>query len=171
MWRQLPAPHRRWVVVNALCATAAINVVVNAAIASLAVRGQAGVPLWGRPLVETSTFWNLVGTLFLLPLITSALTTTVVRRDIRLGSLAPLTTLRSTRPWLAKLPSGRLRRGVAFGVIAVVLLAPLLTLALVVSGFPELTKGQFVVCQVAFAVALGSIVTPIIALYAMADPV
>jgi hypothetical protein len=170
IWGQLPAPDRRWIVLKALLATAAINVAVNAAIAWLSVRGQDGVPLWGAPLVETSTFWNLVGTLFLLPLITCVLTTTAVRRDLRLGSLVSLSGLRPAHPWLAALPPARLRRGLACGALAVIALAPPLTLALVLSGFPELTRGQFIACQAAFAVLLGALVTPPIALCAMADP-
>ena len=169
MWSQLQKSHRRWIVINALIATAAINVVVNAAIAWLSVQGQETVPLWGMPLVETSTFWNVVGTLFLLPLITCLLITTTVRRDVRLGSLASLSRLRFAYGWLAALPPARLRRGVACGAIAVASLAPPLILALVVSGSPELTRGQFVAYQVIFATALGVVVTPIIALYAMAD--
>lgn len=128
------------------------------------------MPLWGAPLIETSTFWNMVGTLFPLPLITCVLTTTAVRRDLRLGSLVPLGGLRSAHPWLAALPPTRLRRGLVCGALAVVPLAPPLTLALVISDFPELTNGQFVACQVAFAVLLGALVTPPIALCAMADP-
>lgn len=170
VWGQLPAPHRRWVVVKALLATAAINVGVNATIAWLSVRGQEVVPLWGVPLAETSIFWNVVGTLFLLPLITCVLTTTAVRRDVRLGSLTSLDRLRSEHRWLTALPSARLPRGVVFGAVAVVALAPPLTLALVVSGFAELTRGQFVAWQTTFAVALGAALTPVIALYAMADP-
>jgi hypothetical protein len=170
VWSQLQKSHRRWIVINALIATAAINVVVNAAIAWLSVQGQETVPLWGMPLVETSTFWNVVGTLFLLPLITCLLITTTVRRDVRLGSLASLSHLRFTYGWLAALPPARLRRGAAFGAIAVASLAPPLILALVVSGSLELTRGQFIAYQVIFATALGVVVTPIIALYAMADP-
>lgn len=170
LWRQLPASHRRWIVLKALLATAAINVVINAAIAWLSVRSQQAVPLWGVPLAETSTFWNVVGTLFLLPLITCVLTTAAVRRDVRLGSLASLSRLRATYGWLAALPSALLRRGVVFGAATVAALAPPLVLALVASDFPELTRGEFIACQTTFAVALGALVTPVIALYAMADP-
>jgi hypothetical protein len=170
VWRQLPVQNRRWLILKALIATAAINVVVNAAITWLSVGGEDAVPLWGVPLVEPSTFWTMVGTLFLLPLVTCVLTTIAVHRDVRLGSLASLNGFRPANGWLAGLPSARLRRGVVFGAVVVGVLAPPLTLILVVSGFPELTVGQFVACQVAFAVALGAAVTPIIALRAMIDP-
>lgn len=170
VWRQLPAANRRWIVLNALLATMVINVLVNAAIAWLSVRGQEAVPLWGVPLVETSTFWNVVGTLFLLPLITCLLTTMAVRRDIRLGTLASLSQLRVVHPWLAALPAARWRRGVLIGALALALLGPPLILALVVADPPELTRGQFIACQTAFATIVGAIVTTPIALCAMADP-
>ncbi len=169
MWSQLPTSHRRWIVLRALFATAAFNLVVTGAIAWLSVRGQETVPLWGVPLVETSTFWNVVGTLFLLPFITCALTTLAIRRDVRLGSLASVSHLRASYRWLAVLPSAHLHRGLVMGAIAVTTLAPLLILTLVVVDFPELTRDQFVAWQTAFAVALGALVTPVIALYAMAD--
>lgn len=170
VWNRLPATHRRWIILRALLVTAVSNGLINVVIAWLSVRGQETVPLWGVPLVETSTFGNVVGTLFLLPLITCLLITGVLWREVKLGSLPSVSHLRSAYPWLAALPPDRLPRGVAFGAVAVATLAPILTLALIVSGFPELTRGQFVVCQTAFAVAIGAIVTPVIALYAMADP-
>jgi hypothetical protein len=169
LWRELPAANRRWLITRALIATAAINVVVNAAIAWLSVAGQGSVSMWGAPLVETNIFWNVVGTLFLLPLITCMLTTTAIRADIRSGSLPPLTGLRSTHAWLASLPSARWRRGVAIGALAVAALAPPLVLALVAVGPGELDEGQFVLRQTVFAVLLGVVVTPPIAVLAMAD--
>lgn len=166
----MPAPHQRWIVTRALLATAAINALVNAAIAWLSVRGQETVPLWGVPIAETSTFWNVVGTLFLLPLVTCLLTTAAVHRDVRLGSLDSLSRLLPAHRWLAALPPTSLRRGTVLGGVAVAVLGPPLILALLLSSFPELTKGQFIICQTTFAVCLGALVTPAIALYAMADP-
>jgi hypothetical protein len=170
VWSQLPASHRRWIILRALLATAVSNVVVNAVISWISVRGELTVSLWGLPVVETSIFWNVVGTLFLLPLITCLLVTNAIWREVRLGSLTSVSHLRAVHHWLAVLPPDRLLRSVAFGAIAVATLAPIVTLALIVSGAPELTKEQFVVCQTAFAVVIGAIVTPVIALYAMADP-
>lgn len=166
----MPEAHRRWIVLKALVATAAINVVVNAALAWLGVSGQESVPFWGLPLAETSVFWNLVGTLFLLPAITCVLTTAAVRRDVRLGSLASLDSLRYIHRRLSALPPGAARRGLVLGGLAVVALAPPLLLALAVAGFPEPTRGEFVAWQTAFAVLLGALVTPVIAFFAMTDP-
>lgn len=144
--------------------------VVNAAIAWLGVRGQETVTLWGAPLVETSIAWNVVGTLFLLPLITCVLTTTAVRRDIRRNTLTPLDRLRATFRWLGALPLPRGRRGLVLGALVTAVLAPPSILILVLSGFPDLSRDQFIACQTAFAAGLGILVTPPIALLAMADP-
>ena len=126
--------------------------------------------MWGLPLIETSTFWNVIGTLFLLPLITCTLTTNAIRRDIRSGSLSSVSHLRSDHRWLSLLPPNRLRRGAIAGVVAVVALAPPVILALLFLGFPDLTRDQFIAGQTAFAVVLGALITPVMALYVMADP-
>jgi hypothetical protein len=170
VWGELPAPNRRWLVVNALLVTMVINVLVNAAIAWLGVEGQDTVTMWGVPLAETSIFWNVVGTLFLLPLLTCVLTTTAIRRDVRRGAMAPLDRLRATHPRLAGLPLPRWRRGTLLGALVTVVLAPPLILVLLIAGLTDLSRDQFVVCQTAFAVLLGVLVTPPIALFAMADP-
>ena len=170
MWTRLPAAHRRWIFVKALLATAVFNLILNEATAWIGVQGQDEVQLWGAPLVETSIFWNMLGTLFLLPLITCVLVTTAIRRDIIVGSLSSLSWLRGIYPPLSALPSGRLRRGVTLGALAVIVLAPPLAIGLAIGGVAEVTTQQFVICQTVFAVALGALVTPVIALVAMADP-
>jgi hypothetical protein len=169
LWRSLPAPHRRWIVLNALLATAVINLVVNGLIAWLSVMGQADVPLWTRPFSETSTIGDTLGTIFLLPLITCVLTTTVVRRDLRNGELPRLDPEHSYGRWLAERPNGRFRRGLGFGVLVFVVLALPVTIALVAIDLGTLCKGEFEIFMVAFAIGLGALVTPVIALSAMTD--
>lgn len=164
-WRELPAPNRRWLVVNAILVTAALDAIVNWAIATGAVGNHDTVPMWGLPLVEPSVFWDLIGTLFLLPLVTGALTTAAIRRDIRRGTLERLGEGfgggRGGAPgW---------QRGAQLGAVAVVSMGPPLLLVLAVLGFPELSDSQFVAWHTGFAVALGMIVTPPLAILAMAD--
>jgi len=167
VWRQLPAPNRRWLVLNAVFVTALINVALNWLIALGAVGDRDTVSTWGVPLVEPSVFWDLIGTLFLLPLLTSALTTAAIRRDIRRGALERIPPNPDLSPRLAA--PGRWRRGAAFGALAVVALAPGLLILLAALGFPELSKSQFVAWHTGFAVVLGMLVTPPLAVLAMAD--
>lgn len=167
--RELPAANRRWLVVNGLFVTALINVVVNVAIDLLSLGDRDSVPMWGAPLVGPSVLWTVIGTLFLLPLITCALATGAVRRDLRRGSLERLEP-DATHRWISGLPAGRWRRGAEIGAFAVVVLAPPTLLVLAILGFPDLDRTQYVVWQTVFAVLLGAAATPVIALAAMADP-
>lgn len=168
LWSALPAPHRRWILVNALGITALINLVVNAAIAWLSVSGQTDVPMWARPFSTTSTIADTLGTLFVLPLITCVLCTTAVWRDRRRGAL---TRLRQTPPhrWLGRLPSTRLRRGIVLGVLVTAALAPPITLVLTGLDLGTLSRTEFTAFKAGFAVALGAVVTPLVALSAMTD--
>lgn len=169
LWRSLPAPHRRWILLNALCATALINLVVNSLIAWLSVLGQDEVPLWERPLSETSLLGDTLGTIFLLPLITCVLTTTVIRNELRSGSLPPLIIDHPHGRWLAGRQSSRFRRGLGFGALAFVVLALPVSLALIAIDLGDLSKGDFVIFKASFAILLGALITPLIALAAMTD--
>jgi hypothetical protein len=170
VWRHLPPANRRWIVVNAVIAAAAINLILNGAIDWLGVRGLDEVSVWGGPADETNFLWSTILTLFLLPLVTCALVTTAIRRDVRQGTLESLERLRTVHRWLGALPATRLRRGIAFGALAVVAVTPPLVAALLLADVSELTRQQYVVSHTALAVLLGALVTPTIALYAMAEP-
>ncbi len=159
--------QRRWIVINALLVTAVVNVVINGALGWLSVGEDESVPLWDFP--GASTLSDALGTLFVLPLITGLLATTAVWVDMRRGRLERVRGLAQRRPRLAALPLRRLPRAIAFGAITFVLLAPPVALALVLTDFDDLSRGEFVVYKVVFAVVLGALVTPVIALRAMAD--
>lgn len=168
-WKELPAANRRWLVVNAILVTAVINLVVNWLVAKGAVGDRHSVPMWGVPLVEPSVFWDLIGTLYVLPLVTSGVITALVRRDIRRGALARLDQGLGSGGRVGGGASGW-RRGAELGVVAVFSVAPPLLLILAVLGFPELSESQFVAWHTGFAVALGIVVTPLLAILAMAEP-
>lgn len=169
LWKSLPAPHRRWIVLNALLATALINLVVNGLIAFLFTRGQADVPFWARPLSETSTLADTLGTIFVLRVVTGLLATMAVWSELRSGALEPVALVEPFGRWFARLPPAGLRRGLAFGAITFVIVAPPVALVLVLIDPGTLSCPHFIAFKVAFAIALGAIVTPIIALCAMTD--
>jgi hypothetical protein len=168
LWRSLPPPNRRWIVVNALLITALINLVVNAALAWLGARG-AEVPLIAVPLVHTSTIVDTVGTFFILPLITTLLCTWAVWYERRNRGLPRLDWRRNTRSWLPGPPRRLLVRGVRLGALVTALLGPPAAAALVVTGFGDISTGEFVLYKAILGVALGAVVTPLIALWAMSD--
>lgn len=170
LWRSLPAPNRRWIVLNALLVTALINLVVNAGLAWLGVRG-AEVPLIAVPLLKTSTIVDTVGTFFILPLVTCLLCTSAVWYERRNRELPPLDWRRDSHRWLAAPPWSRLGRGIRLGALVTVVLAPPAVVALVVTDFGGISTGEFVLYKAILGIALGAVVTPLIALWAMSDEV
>jgi hypothetical protein len=169
-WRELLPEQRRWIVLNALFIGAAINLLANGGIAWISAIGQHRIPLWSVPLVDKpSTITDTVGTLFLLPLITCLLCTTAVWHDVATDRLRPLTGASGLEEFSAKLPARRLRRGLVVAAFCTALLAPVSVLVLVGVDFGGLSTAQFVIYKAVFGVVLGAIVTPFIAVLAMAD--
>jgi hypothetical protein len=163
----IPAEHRRWLFLNALLATAAINFVINAVIAWISLRGAHTVPLWSVPLIgKTSAALDTFGTFFFLPFMTTLFCTTTVWAQVRRGRLAPL----SSVAFLERLPSGRIRRGLTLGGITMAALTPLALVVFLLARVDTMSAGAFVLYKGVLGVALGAVVTPVIALCAMADP-
>ena len=169
-WPDLPIGHRRWILYNAILVTALMNLVLNGAITWLMVRGQHRVPLWTVPLPgQPNIITDTIGTFFMLPLITCLLITTAIRHEMRAGRLPPLSGTPRPESLLARLPAGRLRRGTALGGLCVMVLSPVMALVLIGFDSGGLTTPGFVLYKAVLGVALGAIVTPVIALCAMAD--
>ena len=166
-WQTLPREHRRWLVLNAVIITAAVNAIVNFGLTWLGILNQHTVPLWSWPLLRTSTVVNTVGTLFILPFVTSWLWTEVIWRELRSGRLTPLPL--TAMGFIGRLSGGRVRRSAATGLACLALLAPAACALLVGTHFEHLSRSEFVLFQVVFTVVFGALVTPIIALRAMAD--
>jgi hypothetical protein len=167
-WADLPAEHRRWLFLNALLATAAINFAINAVIAWISLRGAHTVPLWSVPLVgKTSAALDTFGTFFFLPFMTTLFCTTTVWAQVRSGRLPPL----SSFGVFDGLPSGRIRRGLTLGGICVAALSPLALVVFLLARVDTMSARAFVLYKGVLGVALGAVVTPVIALCAMADPI
>ncbi len=165
----MPPRHWRYLLWNAVIIAAIINFVLNGAITWLSVRNLDVVPRWAVPLADRpSTIIDTVTIIFLLPLFTCLGLTTLARRDVRKGRLPALGWTHRSHPFLKRLPSATLRRGLLLGALSVVILAPLMVLAIFALEVEELTVRQFVLYKAVFAVALGAIVTPVIALWAIA---
>lgn len=162
--------HWRWVWLNAVLATAVINVIANAVIAWLSVLGMDDVPMWSLPLVGgTSIAVDTVGTFFVLPFLTMIFTTLAIRREIRLGVFAPVAAADDRAPLMRKLPRPLLRRALAFAGITTVTLG-LLALVFVAAFAPEtISTSAFITYKIVLGVALGAVITPTVAIGAMSD--
>lgn len=162
-WRELPQAHRRWVFINALAVTAVINLVMNGGIAWLSAHGITTVPLRpGHGLMRPNVLTDTIGTFVLLPYITSLLCTTAIWQQRRRGLLPSAPNAGWARP------STRSRRGLLLAACTLPLLAVLIGVLVAVA--PDgLDRTQFALYKAALGVALGALVTPVIAIWALTD--
>jgi hypothetical protein len=161
----IPRSNRRWLIVNALGVSALINVVINFAIAWLGTRSVHSVAAWAVPLRRPSTIIDTLATSFTLPFVTTITATPAVVRELRAGRLLPLrdSDLRRT---LERLPRPVVRRAFRVALWTGLTVGPAATLTLAATT-GSLSVSSFLIFKVAFAVALGLVVTPLVALAAM----
>lgn len=166
-FRDIPTEHRRWLILNAVLVTAAVNLVLNAGLAWFSLHGADHVPVWSALPWRTSAALDTMGTFFFLPLFTCVFCTTSVWLELRRGRLQPLTGV----AFVDRLPAGRIRRGALLGAVCAVVLSPVAALTFVIAGVDHMSAAQFVFYKAVLCVVFGAIVTPIIAVRAMGDDV
>lgn len=162
-WRMSPA-HRRFLLLEEGVGAAVVNLLLNAGIAAMLFRQNALVPLWGQQSIAGDT----IGTTFLLPLLTCLIVTPLARKQIRDGRLPVLEWTRESHPMLGWLPAGTARRGFVLGVLCTAVVAPLAIWALGAAHVSGMSYWRFVTFKASFAALLGAVVTPVIALWAIA---
>jgi hypothetical protein len=166
-WADVPAEHRRWLILNAVLITAVINVVLNAGLAWFSLHGADRVPVWDPLPWKISAGLDTITTFFFLPLFTCLFVSTSVWIEMRRGRLRPLTGI----AFADRLPAGRIRRGAWLGALCVAVLSPLAVIAFVVAGLDSMSAKQFIVYKAVLCLVFGAIVTPVIAVWAMgSDP-
>jgi hypothetical protein len=171
LWSQLSAEHRSYMIWQAIVGAAIVNLILNSAIAWLTAHNEDTIPRWATPLIDgPSTITDTVGTLFILPLLTCLIFTALAQREIRAGKLQPLGWTRESHPFLRRLPEGTLKRGLAAGAITTLVLGPPMVAAIIALGIGDVSVGGFVAYKAVFGVALGLVVTPILALWALQSP-
>src|SRR5436309_11698040 len=145
LWSQLSPEHRSYMLWQAIVGAGIVNLILNSAIAWLTVHNEDSVPRWAAPLVDgPSTISDTVGTLFILPLLTCLIFTTLARREIRAGKLQPVGWTRASHRFLRRLPEGTLRRGLAAGGVTTLLLGPPLVLAIILIDIGDVSTGGYV---------------------------
>jgi hypothetical protein len=157
--------QRRYILLEQGVGAAVFNFVLNALIAWVMFRSQDVVPLWGQQSIMADT----IGTTIILPLMTSLIATPLARRRVRTGGLDWLGWSRLSHPFLAWLPRSTAARGFALGLACMIALAPVTLLILGYLHVAELSLGRFVVFKATFAAVAAALVTPIIALWAIAE--
>jgi|SRR5262245_473264 len=159
---QLSAAQRGYLFIGQMIVPAVINLVLNGLIAWAMFRGASEVPLFGQQSIVGDT----LGTCFFLPAITCLIVTPIVRGHVRKGMAERLGALPA---WLAPFQRGLVARALALGLAGVAVAGSFAVVALLVLGVQTLAFTPFVVAKAVFAGVLGALVTPLIALLALAD--
>ena len=141
-----------------LAVSAVLNALISALFVWLVFRGTDRIMLWG----STGLAADLVPTTFMITLMSTIALTLATRGAVRAGRLEG----RRSR-W--RLPRNPFLRGLLFAAAATILLVPLTTLALWAIWSGDWSYDKVMMFKIAYGVALGFVVTPIIISAAAAD--
>ena len=144
------------------------NFVINGLIGWAMFRNANIVPLWG---LGPSVGPDLLGTCFLLPLITCLIVTPMTRRHVQQGTVESLPELEVVLHWARGAFRPVLQRGALVGLASVVVVGSVVVAALSTLSVSELALQPFLILKTTFSVLLGLVVTPLIGFLALADPV
>ncbi|MBX3025096.1 hypothetical protein KF840_09320 [bacterium] len=158
--------HRRFLILEQGIGSAVFNLLLNAVIAWALFHHLEAVPLWGQESIAGDT----LGTCFFLPFFTALTVTPLVRRRIAKGGLAALDWTRESHALLTWLPAGTFRRALAIGALSLLVVGPLAVLSLHGLAVAALAFPSFVAFKAVFAALLGMLVTPVISIWALAEP-
>ena len=171
IWRALTPSARRWLFVNAVAVPAVANAVLNYGIAWFGTRNGTPVGLWAWPWHATGSMVDTLITAFVLPFLTTLTCTATVVHDLRRGRLEALAPDVEGGRRFARFPGPVAPRALCIAALTVVVAGSLAIVVFEAGQIGTLSVTAFRTFKVAFAVGLGLVVTPLIALVAMSAPV
>ena len=160
---QLSAEQRRFLWIGQSLVPFAINVVLNGAIGWAMFRGAESIPFWGASSIGGDT----LGTSFFLPAITCLIVTPLVRGQVKKGAAPAFTG--ALAGWLRPFQRGLGLRACALGLVCVPFAGGLAIVLLAALGVEALGFAHFLGLKALYAGVLAALVTPVIALLALAD--
>jgi hypothetical protein len=161
---QLSAELRRFLALHQALVPAAINFLLNGAIAWALFRELEHVPLWGG---QSNIGSDTLITCFLLPAITCLIVTPLVRAQAKKGQAPALSG--ALPGWLAAFQHALPVRAAAIGLAGTLVASAAVLGGLGVAGVETLAVTPFVTFKAFYTAALAALVTPAIALLALAD--
>jgi hypothetical protein len=161
----MTAPQLRFVLIEQGLGAAVVNFVIDGAIGWLLFRGVDPVPFWGDPSIAADT----IGTSFILAFLTTMIVTTLARSRVRGGVLTTITAARLRPRLLASLPRNTFLRALVLGATCAATAAPLMLLVLHLVGVDAMPHGAFLLFNASYAAVLGGLVTPLVAVAALAE--
>jgi hypothetical protein len=161
----LTPAQRTFIVNEQTIAPAVFNLLLNAGLGWLVFRKLERVPLWGDP----SLGGDIVGTMFLLPLLTCLIVTPLVKRAARTGKVAWLSFAPAEHPILRLFPRSIWLRSLLLGFASLLLCGVPLIGLLSLLGVESWSVGVTVIAKGLYAALDAALVTPYVAMYALAS--
>ena len=167
----LPPSNRQWIIRYALGMTAITNLVIGGLLAWLTSIGHRHLDLGGVPLIAApNLITDTLGTFVILPLTTAVLCSLGVRGFLSRGLIEPIRLPALAGPHLLdRLPNRDVRAGLVLAAWTTALLGPGACVLLVAVSSSGMSRGSFVLYKVLLGVALGAVITPLVALRAMSE--
>jgi hypothetical protein len=161
---RLSAAQRMFIVRDQIVSPTLFNAGLNGWLAWLVFRHQAFVPMNGTVGIVS----DALATAVMLPLMTCLFATPFIRWAVRLGKVEALRADDATLDRLLRLPTSAFKRGIVLAAPCLLCLAPIVLAALWLAGVDELPVMTFVVVKAIYAGVIAGVVSPVIALYALA---
>jgi hypothetical protein len=161
----LTRTQRSYLLSEQLTRAALFNLLLNALIGWFLFRHSSTVSVWGDPGMAI----DLSATAFLLPLITCLVCTPLVRQRVRYGKVSSLGWSPADHPLLSWLPTSLLARALVISLLSAVVITPGILFALRMLDVQHVSLLHFVLCKAILSAALAALVTPVAALYVMAE--
>jgi hypothetical protein len=161
----LTRAQRSFLLSEQLIGAAFFNLALSALIGWFLFRHSSTVSVWGDPGMAI----DLSATSFLLPLITCLVCTPLVRHAVRYGKVSSLGWCPADHPLLRWLPTSLLARSLVLSLLSAVVLTPGILFTLRMLDIQHVSLLQFALCKAVLSCVLAALVTPVAALYVMAE--
>jgi hypothetical protein len=163
---KLSDAQRKYLVHEQIIGGALVNGVINAFLGWLTFRHHPVVPIKGDP----SILNDVIATSVLMPLFICVIATPLVRKAMQAGKTQALEAPSASRTMILWLPANSILRGALLALASLATCTPILLGALLVFGVHGMSVGAFATLKFFYAGILAGLVSPIVALYAMAAP-
>jgi hypothetical protein len=160
--------ERRYLLVTCCIGSGIVNAIINGGLGWGLTHTYPILPLWRIPGVVA----DIAGTAFGVTFGTCLGMVLQIRRDLkagRVGHVDASVLSPGVAALVARFPAGILKRSVGLGALSVPIFALPVTLGLAVLGIASMNRVPFVTLKAGFAALQAAMVTPLIALAALAD--
>lgn len=161
----LSQSHRDYLIREQVIGPALINFVINALIGWSIFHALDEIPIWGDPGVAG----DLVVTLFALPLVVCLIATPLVRMAAKKGKVPSLPQGLQSQPWISRLPNHLFVRALFFATVTALIGGPLVLALLKMSGLESMSLTTFIWIKGGVSALAAALISPPIALRAIAD--